>query len=444
MTSITTFYFKKYIVLALFILFVLKMNGQDVDTTGEERFTIHAQSTVITQYKPAFYAKYSGINSLQPQEDIERSITSTMFMGARLWKGASAYFNPEIASGSGLSGSYGVGASSNGETYRIANPTPTFELARLFFQQIYTFNKGAEYQESDINTLGGKKPTNYFSFLIGKICVSDYFDLNKYSHDPRTQFISWGLMSNAAWDYPANTRGYTPSVILTYVTPKNELRFGFSLVSKVANGMIMNWDISKTGAYSLEYTRNYTLFSENGALRVLSFFNLAKMGNYNQSIEMNPVDPSIFSTERYGHTKYGFGVNAEQAITEDMGVFFKASWNDGNNETWMFTEIDRSVSFGISCNGDRWNRKKDVVGLASVTSGISLPHRTYLHDGGLGFELGDGNLNYGLEHLDELYYSMELVKHLFVSGTYQFLLNPGYNKDRGPVNIFSLRVHVFI
>jgi len=435
---------KRYIVLQVFILIVLKMNAHQADTTQNERFSIHAQATVITQYKPAFYAKYSGTNSLQPQEETQRSITSTLFLGAKLWHGASIFINPEVAGGSGLSGSYGVAASTNGETYRIGDPMPTFELARLFFRQVYSFNKGTVYQENEINTLGGKAPTNYFAFTIGKICVADDFDLNKYSHDPRTQFISWGLMSNGAWDFPANTRGYTPSIILEYGSPKNEIRYGFSLVSTTPNGMIMDWDISKTGAHTLEYARKYTLSGENGALRLVSFFNTTHMGNYNQSIELNPTDPSLLATEKYGRNKYGFGINADQAINKDMGVFFRASWNDGKNETWMFTEIDHSVSFGISSDGDSWNRKNDNVGLACVTSGISVPHRNYLKDGGLGFILGDGNLNYGLEHLDELYYSMELVKHLYISGTYQFILNPGYNKDRGPVNVFSIRVHVLI
>jgi high affinity Mn2+ porin len=171
---------------------------------------------------------------------------------------------------------------------------------------------------------------------------------------------------------------------------------------------------------------------------------MAKMGNYNQSILLNPTAPDIAATEKYGNNKYGFGINAEQAINKDLGIFLRASWDDGNNETWVFTEIDRSVSCGVSSNGGRWNRVNDNVGLAYVTSGLSAPHRNYLKAGGKGFELGDGNLNYSWEHLVEFYYSMELKKNLYLSGAYQFIINPGYNKDRGPVNVFSVRAHIVI
>lgn len=430
----------------LIILFFIatRVNGQQVDSIKEERFSIHAQATVINQYKPSFSAKYSGENSLTPKEETKLSSTATLYLGARLWQGASVFINPEVGGGSGLSGSLGVGASTNGETYRIDNTTPQFELARLFYRQLFSLSHEMNYKDDDLNSLGGKVPTKYLAFTIGKICVSDYFDQNTYSHDPRTQFMSWALMNNGAWDFPANTRGYTPSVILEYVTPKHELRYGFSLVPTTPNGMVMNWEIAKAGSNTLEYTYNYAIAGEKGALRMVSFFTIANMGNYNQSIALNPNAPNLFATEKDGNTKYGFGVNSEQAINKDMGLFFRASWNDGHNETWAFTEIDRSVSAGISSNGNRWHRKNDNVAFAVVSSGLSVPHRKYLMAGGKGFELGDGNLNYSWEHLAEMYYSMELRKGLNLSGAYQFILNPGYNKDRGPVNVFSIRVHIEI
>jgi high affinity Mn2+ porin len=435
---------KRHTVFSFFIFIALIINAQQPDTSKYDRFTIHTQTTVITQFKPGFNAKYTGQNSLVPQAETRRSITSTLFFGARLWQGGSIYISPEIAGGSGLSSSLGVGASTNGETYRIGDPAPAFELARLYFRQIISLKKESSFQESDINKLAGNIPTNYFSFTIGKICVSDFFDNNRYSHDPRTQFMSWALMSNGAWDFPANTKGYTPSLVLELVTPGYEVRYGFSLVPTKPNGMVMNWDINKAGSHTLEYTCNYTIAGKKGAFRLLSFFTTANMGNYNQSIKLNPLAPDLLTSEKYGHDKYGFGINCEQEINKDLGVFLRASWNDGNNETWIFTEIDHSLSFGLSLNGNRWNRQNDNIGLAYVVSGLSTPHRNYLKAGGMGFELGDGNLNYGLEQLTEIYYSMELTKYLFISGTYQFILNPGYNKDRGPVNVFSVRFHIII
>ena len=431
------------ILIVLFIT-VLKVNGQETDSIKQERFSIHAQSTVITQYKPTFSAKYTGTNSLVPQAENQQSITSTLFLGARLWQGASICINPEIGGGSGLSGALGVGASTNGETYRIGNPVPQFELARLFITQIISLNNKSEYQGSDQNQLKGSVPTNYFSFTVGKISLPDYFDLNKYSHDPRTQFMCWALMDNGAWDFAANTKGYTPSVIFEFVTPKHELRYGFSLVPTIANGMTMDWNINKAGSHTLEYTYNYILSGNNGKLRFLSYFTTANMGNYQQSLALNPSAPDIIATRKNGNTKYGFSFNAEQSVTKDMGAFLRAGWNDGHNETWAFTEIDRTLSTGISTNGQKWNRKDDTAGFAYVISGLSAPHRNYLQAGGKGFELGDGNLSYGLEQLSELYYSFEMKQGLYISGAYQFILNPGYNKDRGPVNVFSARVHVEI
>ncbi|TAL61531.1 MAG: carbohydrate porin [Bacteroidetes bacterium] len=432
------------IVTSILFIILLNVDGQNPDSTGTERFSIHAQTTVITQYKPAFKAEYTGKNSIIPDKEKKLSITSTLFLGARLWKGASLFLNSEIAGGSGLSSALGIASSSNGETYRVGDPAPQFELARIYFSQIISLNEVTGYQEGYFNKFRGSIPTSYISFTIGKICLTDYFDNNSYNHDPRTQFISWGLMNNGAWDFPANTKGYTPSVLIELVTPGTELRYGFSLVPKVANGRIMNWNINKAGSHTLEYTRHYCLGGKNGSLRFLSFFTTTDMGNYDQSIALNPNAPDITSTRKYGHTKYGFGINAEQSVTENLGAFFRASWNDGNNETWAYTEIDQSVSLGISASGRKWRREKDILGLAYVSSGISEPHRNYLKAGGKGFILGDNNLNYSLEHLAEIYYSLGLSKNIYLSGTYQFILNPGYNKDRGPVNVFSVRVHAFM
>ena len=424
----------------------LTIKGQQIDSLKNDRFSIHAQTTVINQFKPSFSAKYSGDNSLIPQQESKTSITSTFYMGLRLWKGASVFINPEIAGGSGLSEALGIAAATNGETFRVGNPTPTIYLARLFYKQIFALTNDKIYQSSDFNQLGEYLPSKYLSFTVGKIGAADYFDDNKLSHDPRTQFMSWALMDNGAWDYPANTRGYTPSVVLEYVSPKHELRYGFSLVPLTANGNQMNWDISKAGSHTIEYTYRHKIKNQKGAIRLLCFFTTTNMGNYRKSITLNPANPNIEDTRKYGNTKYGFGINAEQNITNDLGCFFRASWNDGNNETWAFTEIDHSISAGLSLTGQRWKRENDNIGLAYVASGISNPHRDYLKAGGKGFMLGDGNLNYSLEHLTELYYSAELVKnHIYLTGAYQFLVNPGYNRDRqGPVNIFSVRLHARI
>ena len=440
-------YRMKYtLTLAILTLTIFSNFAESIDSTKNETFSVHAQTTIINQNKSGFSAKYSGDNSLSTLSESQTSITSTLYAGSRLWNGASAFINPEIAGGSGLSGAEGVAASTNGETFRIGDPAPKIYVARLFFTQRIALSDKTIYQPGDFNQLAEKLPTNYLSVTLGKISISDYFDKNKFSHDPRTQFMSWGLMSNGAWDYPANTRGYTPSIVFEYITPADEFRYAFSLVATVANGETMNWDISKAGSHTIEYTHHYNISGQEGSIRLLSFYTLAHMGNYRQSLALNPINPVIQSVEKYGNSKYGFGINAEQNITNDLGCYFRASWNDGNNETWAFTEIDQSISAGLSLTGDRWKRKNDNIGVAFVVSGISKSHQDYLQAGGKGFLLGDGNLNYAPEQLAEIYYSFELVPNsVYLSGTYQLLVNPGYNKDRsGPVNIFSARLHLKI
>ena len=419
--------------------------AQIADSALTEKISIHAQATVITQFKPAFKAKYTGTNSLLTDAEQQTSITSTLYMAAKLWKGATLNFNPEISGGAGLSGVFGVADATNGETFRVGSTEPKVYLARLFYRQVFALKNDKIFQSSSFNQLAGNTPSNYIAVTAGKVSIADYFDNNSYSHDPRTQFICWSLMGNGAWDYPANTRGYTPSIVVEYVTPKQELRYAASLMPLSANGNDMDYNIQKASSHTLEYTRRFSLKDKPGAIRLLTFFTTTHMGNYKESVQLNPASPDVISTRKYGRTKYGFGINAEQAITKDAGIFFRASWNDGNNETWAFTEIDHSISMGLSSNGNKWNRPNDNIGMAYVRSGLSSPHRNYLQNGGKGFMLGDGQLNYRNEQLAELYYSAELKKNsLYLSGFYQFLINPGYNKDRGPVNVFSIRFHVVI
>lgn len=422
------------------------VNAQQKDTTNNNWLSLHAQTTVINQVKPAFSATYSGDNSLVPDKESKTSMTSTLYVGMRLWKGASVFVNPEIAGGSGLSEALGIAAATNGETFRIGDPAPKIYLARLFYRQRLALTTETVYQSDDLNQLGQYAPTKYIGLTVGKIGIADYFDANKYSHDPRTQFMSWALMSNGAWDYPANTRGYTPSVVLEFVTPTYEIRYGASLVPLTANGIDMNWDVSKANSHTLEYTHYHKINHKEGVIRLLAFYTTANMGNYNQSIALSPANPNIADTRKNGRHKMGVGINVEQSITDNLGGFLRASWNDGNNETWVFTEIDRSLSGGVVVNGKQWKRENDNLGIAYVVSGISQPHRDYLNAGGKGFMLGDGHLNYGCEQLGEVYYSAAFVNNqLYLSGAYQLLLNPGYNKDRhGPVNIFSIRFHARI
>ena len=431
----------------VFLFSTTRAQSPPADTAQQERFSLHTQTTVVYQNKPAFKAPYSGTNSLSPNAEAQTSITATLFAGARLWKGGSIFLNPEIAGGSGLSQALGIANATNGETFRVGSADPKLYLARLYYRQTFDLKPGShETTETDFNDLACNEPTHYAALTAGKISLADFFDDNRYSHNPRTQFLSWSLMDNGAWDYAANTRGYTVGCVAEWVTPRHELRYAFALLPTTANGGTLNGNLGQANAHVLEYTHRHNLAGRPGAVRVLGFFNKANMGSYRAILAAEPTQPNVEDNRVFSRTKWGFGISADQELTDDLGAFFRASWNDGRNETWVFTEIDHSVSGGLSLSGKRWHRPEDVIGLAYVVSGLSAPHRDYLAAGGKGFMLGDGALNYGLEHLGELYYSAAVSPgHIWVTGGYQLLHNPGYNRDRpGPVSVFSVRVHARI
>jgi len=432
---------KKHILLSLLILSVTKVFAQD--TVKQERFSFHFQQTIITQYKPAFSAKYTGDNSLLTSTETQSSITSTLYGGARLWKGAEVYFNPEISGGAGLSKAVGVAGFPNGETFRIGSAAPAIYIARLYFKQNFEWGKEKDTIEAGPNQLGGLRSKRYFSITAGKFGMADFFDGNEFSHDPRSQFMNWALMDNGAWDYPANTRGYVLGLSTELGQPDWTLRFAFTLSTTTANGSIWDQKIGKANTQTLEFEKRYTLNEQKGTVRVLGFLNNGKMGNYQQAMALSSTAPNVDTTQAYGRHKYGFGISADQYLTNDFGVFAKLSYNDGHTQTWYFTEIDRSISFGAQLKGTSWKRKDDELALAFIGNGLSAPHRNYLAAGGYGFIIGDGKLNYSTEMIAELYYKIDAYQHkFFLSPDYQFIVNPAYNKDRGPVNVFSIRAHV--
>jgi high affinity Mn2+ porin len=433
----------KNLLLSLIILFNLTQFATAQDTLKNQRFNLHFQQTIITQYKPGFSAPYTGNNSLLTGEETQTSLTTTLFGGARLWKGMEAYFNPEMSGGAGLSKTLGIAGFPNGETFRVGSAEPKIYIARLYFTQNFEWGNDKEYINDDVNQLAGLKSKRYLKVTVGKFGMADFFDGNEFSHDARSQFMNWSLMDNAAWDYPANTRGYVLGGIAELGQPTWALRFGFTMTTTTANGAIWDERVSRANTQTLEYEKRYALGGQKGTLRLLAFRNNGKMGVYRDAINQSPNAPDVDATQAYGRHKYGFGISADQYLTNDFGVFAKASYNDGKTETWAFTEIDRSLSLGAVLKGSSWERKDDELGLAFVGNGISKDHKDYLAAGGYGFIIGDGRLNYSPELVAEVYYKLNAYQHkLWLSPDYQFIDNPAYNKDRGPVNVFSLRAHV--
>jgi len=315
-------------------------------------------------------------------------------------------------------------------------------VARLYLEQKFAIGSGTSLEPDDQNQVQQHAPDRYISIRAGKFSIADFFDDNNYSHDPREQFMNWSLMSNGAWDYPANTRGYTIGAVVEYHTPSWAVRGSMVQMPTYANGPTLDNNISKAYGITVEGEKNFHINNRPGVVRLLLFHNLARMGNYEEAIK-DTQKPDIVAVRGDPRSKNGFGVSLDQGIGTNAGIFLRGSWNDGKNETWAFTEIDRSLSGGIVWDGAAWSRKDDELGAAVVVNGISAPHRNYLKAGGYGFIIGDGNLNYAHEAIFETYYKFSIpVLFLSLSPDYQFVLNPAYNKDRGPVHIIGVRAHL--
>ena len=425
----------------VYLFFVHTAAAQPPDSSSQE-WNFHFQQTIVVQYHPDFTAKYSGTNSLDTSEPAQTSITSTFFIGRRLWKNAEVYFNPELAGGNGLSNATGIAGFPNGETFRIGNPMPQVTVARFFINQRFDLSDALTMVEDDENQLMVSRGASYVNISAGKLCVIDYFDKNHYSDDPRTKFLNWALMTNGAWDYPANTRGYTWGLVAELVAPPWALRASTAMVPTEANQSIMDMNLSRAHSETIEIEHDYSLGMRQGIIRLLGFHTMAHMGNYQQALELPPGEIDIVATRAYGRSKYGVGLNVEQELSDNIGMMFRAGWNDGHNETWMFTEIDQAVSAAIVFDGKSWNRDGDNLGIAILANGLSADHRAYLKAGGYGFIIGDGNLNYAPESIAETFYSLSLpTYHLQLAPDYQFILNPAYNKDRGPVHVVAIRIH---
>jgi high affinity Mn2+ porin len=402
-------------------------------------WSIHAQGTFVGQGRLAIRSPYEGVNSLQAQGEFQETVTMTLFVGRKLWQGAELFASPEVTQGTGLSETVGIAAFPNGEATRANTIVPEITLARLFLRQ--TINLGGEEERvaPDALHFAGSRQSTHLILTFGKLAATDIFDDNLYSHDPRTQFLNWALMANGAWDYPADTKGYTIGGVIELESGPWSFRYGGFMEPKEANGPNLDWNLKEAWGHTVELEGRYALGGRPGVARLLGYVNRSDAGSYVAALGQNPTAPNVNFT-RTPREKYGGGLNIEQELTDDLGAFARLGWNDGHSETWAFTEIDRAISLGLSLRGTTWSRPEDTFGVAAVESMLSYPHRHYLAASGLGFILGDGALNYSPEIVLETYYQAKL-KWIFVTVDYQYVTNPAFNRDRGPVSIFALRVH---
>ena len=430
----------------------LPLIAQSPDSSHKSSWTFHYQSTVISQSHAGFKATYSGINSLADTTEVgATSVTATLYIGKKLWNGGSLYFNPEISGGRGLSYAVGVAGALNGETYRIGDPAPAPFIARAYFQQnIPLGNTRYENAPDDVNQVRDKIPVDRVTLTIGKFAISDFYDDNSFSKDPRTQFFNWSAWANGAWDYPANTRGYTMGMVVELIHPGWSLRLSSVAVPTIANHSDLEYVWNKAHSETLEFEKPYDINGKKGTIRLLGSYTASRSPSYQSGLNALKVgDNALLNVftgngelHTYGGSKKGVFLNVEQELTHEIGFFSRLGWNDGQYASWAFTEIDRTASMGLSVKGNHWGRADDVAGIATVINNISPIHRAFLKAGGYGFIIGDGNLNYGHEGIMEMYYNAKLTSTFWLTFDYQFVNNPGYNKDRGPVHVFGIRGHI--
>ncbi len=432
---------KRTLLAALLPLPVLAFAADDAADLGDEPWNMHGQATYIWQRKSPFNAAYSGPNSLSPRAEKSYSFSGTLFFGLRLAQGTEVYFDPEVVQSVPMSGLTGLGGMINSEQQKTSGPNPTFYRARLFLRQTWNLDGETTRVESDANQLATSISARRVVVTAGNYAITDIFDNSAYAHDGRTQFLNWSLLTHGAFDYAADTRGYTWGAAIEYYDNDWVYRYGRYLEPQESNGQALDSRIMRHYGEQAEIEHAHEIAGQPGKLRLLVFHNRMVSGSFRDALAAaNGATPSVADVRRE-QDKYGLGVAGEQNLSSDIGVFFRASWNDGQTETYSFTEVERSVTAGVQVTGQRWGRADDVLGIAAIVNGLSKAHQDYLAAGGTGVFIGDGRLNYRPEQIVEAYYNLRVTKSTTVALDVQKIFNPAYNADRGPVLVLGARLH---
>ena len=404
-----------------------------------------AQYTGIRQHLYPFGAAYSGPLSLTPDGDTQTSHTFGAYFGMQMTSRWQAYLDIEMFKGGGVGNATGLGGPVNGDVVREGSGLPkTPYVARAYLQYTLPLSSATVQASRGQDQLPGTQPVSAFMFKFGKLAVSDDFDQNRYANNARTEFMNWTLINDGAWDYAADTRGYTDGLVFDYLEPAWALKFGVYRMPERANQEALEWPITLAHGDNLELDLMPNQYGT--VIRLLVYRNVARMGIYSEAIaiaERTGTQPDIVADDAEGRVKHGVAINLEQPLADDgdTGVFLRAGWNDGRTESFVFTEVDRNLSFGAQFSGVHWGRAEDRLGVAISVNALSSEHKQYLELGGCGFELCDGVLNYGYEKIAEVYYRIQAGKYVQISPDLQFISNPGYNRDRGPARVIGLRLH---
>ena len=409
---------------------------------ADERFAVHGQLTYVEQETNGFAAPYSGPNSLSPDSGRE-TIDATLYLGARLWSGAEAWIDPEIDQGFGLNNTLGVAGFPSGEAYKVGKDQPYLRLPRAFVRQTLDAGEQRETVDGAANQLRGSRSLDRWVFTVGKFGVTDVFDTNQYAHDPRGDFLNWSAVDAGSFDYAADAWGFTVGAAAERYMGSWTLRAGVFDLSNIPNSPHLDPGFHEF-QIDAEVEKRYQLFGQGGRLLVTVFDSRGRMGLLDDAVrlaEQTGTAPNPAQVREY-RGRLGVSMNLEQPISADCGVFGRIGKAAGNVETYEFSDIDRSVELGASLKGVRWHRPLDTVGIAAIDNGISATRERYLNAGGLGLLVGDGRLPHpGAEQIGEAYYSVAVSSRAYVSLDYQWVKNPGYNTDRGPVSVVAARLH---
>jgi high affinity Mn2+ porin len=438
----------------------VSLSGQDKDAPekGEppttmlghlksDRIWISGQVNIISQWHPAFHSPYQGPNSLPPEAQDASSRVLTLFTGLRVSSTTEFLCGIQETGGHGLGEALGIAGFTNLDVVRNPQLGKAPYLARLMWHQIIPLGK-AKPAEPNPYSLFRELPERRLEFRLGKFSMPDFFDLNTYGTDSNFQFMNWAMDNNAAYDYAADTRGFTVGAVVEYHQGNWAVRFAETLMPKVANGVQLDADLRRARAEQLEWELHLgALRRRPGTVRLLGYVNHGNMGSYREAVDrfragVTRQRPDITAHPVQTTVKYGFGVNFEQALNGWASVFGRWGWNEGRHESFAYTEVDQTAEIGLGGSGARWGRRYDRLGVAFTSNGISQDHQEYLKLGGLGFLLGDGTLRYGREEIVETFYTAQLWRGIFPAFGVQYIAHPGYNRDRGPVVVPSLRLHV--
>jgi high affinity Mn2+ porin len=418
--------------------------AQPVDEASSDIWVVQAQSTFVDQGTLRFRSPYVGPNSLNPGTRGRETFDATLFGGVKPWKGAEIWLDPELDQGFGLSNTLGIAGFPSGEAYKVGKQKPYIRVQRLFLRQTFDLGGEAEKLDGDQNLFAATHTANRLVLWAGKMSVGDVFDTNKYAHDPRGDFFNWSIIDAGSFDYAADAWGYTYGLAGEWYQGPWTLRTGLYDMSKVPNGEAPD-DTFTQFQMIVEGERRFQLFGQPGKLKLTGFDSRARMGDFADAIRLAEATggaPDVLLVRAY-RSHAGVSFNLEQQVTDDLGVFARGGWADGHQQSYEFTDIDRTLSAGLSLAGKRWGRPDDVIGLAGVENEISKDFKAYLSDGGLGILIGDGQLtSSGPEKILETYYNVAAAKFAHVTFDYQFVDNPAYNRQRGPVSILAIRLHL--